>query len=238
MDSSNQINEQAAIKLLRSLIQQSTHRPPSGTPFKAIDTNLECTVHATVASLAFAICRLKTHVGWGTAYLFTKEKELPQIMDHSFVVRDTDGAIFDSSITIPMGEQETELKINGVGFSGCADCPGLQVQHSRTKGTGSQLEALIEAGNKNPILLYFEGRSDQPHELMERKHLGNYAKWVEQTFGSQRGMWPRFAWVIAQELMADPATGICFDRERLIQKVRDTHPDIVHKVRTICRHLA
>src|SRR5262245_36005663 len=110
----NQFNEGAALKLLRSLIQQSTHKPPSGFPLPVTDTNLECTVHATVASLAFAVCRMKTRVASGLAFLFTPEKHTPFLPNHSFVVRETDGAVFDSSLTIPMASEETKLRINGI----------------------------------------------------------------------------------------------------------------------------
>jgi hypothetical protein len=202
------------------------------------DANMECTVHAIVASLAFAICRLKTHVGSGSAVLFSQDKQIPGVGNHHFVVRDTDGAIFDSSMTIPLASEETQVKISGLGFNGCADSPGLHIQHCRTEPKRTALDALIEAGNKSPILLYIELQSYEPQYLMDKKLPGNYAKWVEQAFGSQFGMWPRFAWVIAQELMASPDTETCLDREKLIQKIKDTSPDIIHKVRSICRHLA
>src|SRR5258707_8587739 len=233
MSASGNIDEGVAIKLLQLLVGHSEYVLGPGAPSKMTPLNIECGAHAFVASLALAISGQKVRLAKGQAFVFTEKKIFPQL-NHFFVVRESDGKVFDSSITIPLPPEETKVRFKGIGFSRCPECPDLHVVRFSGKPKGSEQADLKARAETSPVAMYIESEAWPPQDAIEMKlaRESGFGKWVEQNFGSQHWIWPRFAWVIATELKGE-AVYICLDRDKLIEKVKKTSPDIDHKIRNL-----
>ncbi len=234
------MDEALAIRLIRLLIGEYHNRKPreiGGITIPQSTQDFSCPIHAIVASLTFAMFGVKTRIAKGRASVFAPRAMMP-ILNHRFVVRESDNAIFDSSIEFPVaGFENQDLNFRGIAFGRCPDFPNLEIIYSRKNPGSLGIAELNGRAQKRPILQYVEDSADSPEDLLEMKLAsGSCADWIQATFGSQFGIAPRFALVVAEELKAAPPN-VCLNREELIQKVQNTSPDTIHKFRTICRKL-
>lgn len=221
---------------MRLLIPIAEHPNKPENPILMSRQDLCCAPHAFVAALVLAVFGQRTRVARG-GVIIVNERLLFPIINHHFVIREGDSRIFDSSITMPDPPQQSEIKLEGIGFNDNSDRPHLSIMLSNAVPPQSKMELLRKSVKNDTILYYAEEESRPPEFLMEMKVPGFTGKQFEQRFGSQIGLWPRFAWVVAEELKVIPPAEMCFDQEILENKVKKTPMEIIHKLRTICRKL-
>lgn len=231
----------ALLITLSRLLVGTTHKRPAigiaGVPDSTVD--FCCGTHAQVASLTLAKMGIKTRVARGRAVVYTAGAMM-SLLNHFFVVRDDDGAVFDSSIHFPIpGGEKFALAFTGITFNECPSCPALRIEHKMRNPVGGENEELIARGQANPMVLYVEDVAQPPEYLLDYKVAdGEFARWARQTFGTQLGLTARFAQVITEE-MRKGAASACLDREVLIQRVREAMPGpTITKFRAICEALS
>src|SRR5215469_3158404 len=156
------MDEVLAIRLLRLILGAWNNQRSIDVPIPISSKDFCCASHAVVASLVLAAFGVKTRIARGRASLFTKTAIMP-ILNHYFVVRSSDDAVFDSSVEFPVAEfNNEEVKFVGVGFNGCPDLPLLQVLHQRKNLGRGEMERIQNQAQDRPIITYIEDSAQAP----------------------------------------------------------------------------
>ncbi len=217
------MNEAAAIKFLRALIQADPGTLDDGR----LDPGWCCQEHAVIASLAFALAGGRPQFCEGAVMLGQRTSlEIMDVNPHFFLLMEERGTAFDSSVTIGP-------------FNGIATIPhrelcvwGGDEQPSRATFT-SRLSRQRET-----YLAWYHSKKRfyPPPSLLEWESTSQFGRWLFSRFQSQIGLWGRAAFAVAGILKGRP-TGRISDRGALwdsIAATPDRNEDIRNALARLC----
>lgn len=192
------VNEFAAIDLLRRLISM----PPEHRPDEPYDPGWCCNDHARVASLAFCCLGIRADRGIGTAIFSRRDvvpREIQTVSPHEFVVLGTAGkreGVFDSSVTvgpikgIPKAFEKKYPRTLSLWV--IAPAPDNQEVDENHQKSGTPFMAVYTPTHYHPANIN-ELQCSSPTP---------FGQWLNDTIGSQDGIWGKAALATAQTLVA------------------------------------
>ena len=191
-------NEFNAVRLLRAAIFSEPGMLPQGYP----DPGWCCTEHALVATLAFQICGITSYLCSGEILIGkTDSVNAPaRVVPHDYVViGNPPKGVFDSSISCD----------NIDGIPTCFSVyPKLAVGFTRQAIDIDFWRMESRRVNKTIFALYSGTAYDVPNEeMLKWESKSQFGKWLSQRYGSQKGLWGKAAWHVAQCLLGQD----CFD---------------------------